>query len=66
MEHRRRDHELIEQEIDARLPLRPERGAFGLEDRIGDVEADDTMNRRREVELERLAAGRAFNLQRLR
>ena len=48
-----------------RLPLPTQIRRAGLEDRIGQVEADDAMNRRAEVHAERLAARRALDLDRL-
>src|SRR5690606_18695167 len=61
-QRRRRVPELLDEQRDARPPERAHLDGARLEDRIGHVEPDDAMDRRGEVDLERLAARRALDL----
>ena len=51
--------ELRDEQTDARLPLRAHLGGAGLEYRVGQVEPDHALDRRAEVEDQRLAADEA-------
>src|SRR5688572_32832090 len=61
-QHRRRLHELLDEQADPPAPLQAYLGAAGLEHRIGQLEADHAVDRGAEVEAQRLAARRALDL----
>ena len=63
-QHGRRRAQLVEQQLEARPPQLAHLDRARLEHGIGEIEADDAMDRGAEVELERLAARRALHLQR--
>ena len=65
-QHGRRRTQLLEQQLEPRLPELADLDRARLEHGVGEVEADDAMDRGAEVELEHLAARRALHLQRLR
>ncbi len=58
--------QFVEQQIDPRLPLRAHLRQTRLEYRIGNIEADDAVNRRTEIDAQRLTACCALHLHRRR